>query len=218
MNFNFIRMPIKLTEYEWLQDNGLNYNATVLWSHLLYYCSWNGDSWITMGELFDFIGIEKTNHRPRPKAWNDFLMALNRFDADGFIKVNADLSKIDYETHVTIKINEFAINKKYQFVVLPSEVYQKIRDFVPKEVTGDVILMTYLFIGSHLFDDGWCHHKLDTIRETLHVKKEYVSKAINFLLENNLIVRKVIRNQMTGKCQNLYAPNSIFFSNKMENK
>jgi len=198
---NFIFIPNKLISYDWLESNGLNYKALFLWCHLNYYRSFHNDSWFSLNELYLELGLSKT--RKQNNAWDDLLMALTRFQFDGYINFNGNLSEIEYNDHLTVKLENKFFSQKTDFTLLEESKFKKIIN-VGCNVEKDVILEVYLFVTSHLLN-GWCHYGKNKISEELHVRKTKVYESLDFLIKNDFLIAKDVVNSQTGRIQTIYS-------------
>lgn len=194
----FIRVPERLTEYEWLRDNGLDFKALLLWCHLFYCCSRNGESWFTVGETLKLVGTGRS-----VKKVNEIIMAMERFKYDGLIDYDEDLTKVSDDRHVTVRINEIFFKGNWKFVQMPVESFRKIRK-CEKEIPGDVMIAVYLHVLKNTLDDGWCYLSKERIDRELKLRNGTSSKCLEILAKEKLLRKKVIKNSVTGKKQFLY--------------
>lgn len=199
----FIRVPERLTEHGWLSDNGLNFRALLLWCHLFYNGSRNGDSWITFNELFRLVGADPSKRKKELR--NDFIMAMERFRYDGLIDYKEDLSEIGMGDFVKVELKELFFKGKWKFIQLPLESYKVISETVG-DVPGDVAVAVYVHVLKNLLSDGWCYLSKRRMDEELHVKNGTSSECLTALTKAGLLKKKTVKNKVTYRMQDLYAP------------
>ena len=199
---NFIFIPNKLISYDWLEQNGLNFKALFLWCHLCYYRSFHNDSWFSLKELYLELGLSKT--RKQNDAWDDLLMSLTRFQFDGYVNFNGNLSEIEYNDHLTVKLENKFFSQKTDFILLEESKFKKLIS-IGCDIEKDVTLEVFLFVASHLLN-GWCHYGKNKISEELHVRKTKVYESLDFLIKNDFLIAKDVINPQTGRLQTIYSP------------
>ena len=199
---NFIFIPNKLISCDWLERNGLNHRALFLWCHLWLYHSFYDSSWFSLKELYEEIGIKRTTKKN--PAWDDLLMTLTRFQTEGFIDFDGNLSDLDFKDHLTVKLNESFFSQKSNFTLMESEKFYKLLN-VKCDFEKDVVLKVYAFVISHLLN-GRFAYGINRTAEELHLRNTKVSEILNFLTENDFLESRCVTNPQTGRPQTIYSP------------
>lgn len=137
---------------EYIQNNiqkkfGVNRKFYITYILIDKYRSFEDFSWITIQKILDFYGYKATSRKP--KAFQEILDVLHYMSINNMIEIHQDLSNLNYDSGIEIKIIPQNFDYSNYFTKITSSQLKAIM-LNESTVRKESLLMCFLYINSYI--------------------------------------------------------------------